>query len=45
VLRNSAGTAHHSGGVRVDNKPEYYILIEWHDAADAMPPTYDQTKY
>jgi hypothetical protein len=44
VLHNtSTGTANYRRtGVRVQNVPEYYILIEWHDAA--VPPTYDQTK-
>ncbi len=45
VLYNTAGTAHHSGGVRVANTAEYYIVIEWYDTADAMPPSYNQAKY
>ncbi len=44
VLYNNVLYANHSGGVRVQITPEYYILIEWHDAADVMPPSYVQAK-
>jgi hypothetical protein len=30
--------------VGVANVSEYYRVIEWHDAADANLPSYDQAK-
>ena len=44
-LTNAAGT---QGGVRVSNRDEYYITIEWQEgnvnADPSAPPSYEQTK-
>jgi hypothetical protein len=44
TLLNAVGDARHSGGVRVSNTAVYYILTEWYDAGEVMPPSYEQAK-
>jgi hypothetical protein len=43
-VANTAGNTYHYGGLRVTSTTEYYILVEWNDAGEAMPPSYDQAK-